>query len=462
MRSLAILTLVISFIAAIWVIGSKEITLLLDGDAQNARVFAFSVQGALIAADIDLGEQDTVEPALDSWLHEGEEIRIASANQIIILADGERQTLVTSERIPLVLLSMADIHLGEEDVLLADGSLIAVDEMLSPAAAHSLQVRRATTIYLEADGQTQTIQSTAPTLGSALWDAGIKLYQSDQLDPPSETPLEEQIIQASLIRSQEITIRVQGKTISSRTTAPTVGDALAEAGLPLQGLDYSKPHENASIPEDHTIRIVRVREEVTLETSPLPFGVNFQPLPNIPIDTQQVVQVGEYGLMAQRVRILYEAQPESEDWQEISREVEDEWVAREPLARIAGYGSQINVQTVATADGPIEYWRAITAYATSYSPCALGPDKCSHITYSGKTLTKGMIAVLRSWYFYMGGLRVYIPGYGFATIEDIGGGIAGKHWVDLGYDDDNYVSWHEDVTVYFLTPIPPSIMYILD
>ncbi|MEN8172832.1 MAG: ubiquitin-like domain-containing protein [Chloroflexota bacterium] len=461
MGHLAILTLLISLIAAFWVIGSKDITIVMDGESQQARVFAFSMQGGLIDAEIDLIEEDTVVPALDSPLHEGEEIVIARASQIVILADGEMQTLVTSDRNPLAILALAGIELGEEDLLLADGSPIAVDKRLTPTAAHSLQVRRATTINLETNGNTETIRSTAASLGAALWDAGIQLYQSDSLSPAPATPLEGGTIQASLIRSEEITIRVQGKTLSSRTTAATVGVALAEAGLPLQGLDYSIPDENAPIPGNHVIQIVRMREETALETSPLPFDVSFQALPEVPIDTQQVVQVGEYGLQAQRVRILYEAKPDAEGWEEVSREVEDEWVAREPTPRIAGYGTKIKVQTVATDDGPIEYWRAITAYATSYAPC-LFPDGCSYITYSGKTLTKGIVAVLRSWYYYMGGARVYIPGYGFGEVADIGGGIAGKDWIDLGYDDDNYVGWHSNVTVYFLTPIPPNIMYILD
>jgi 3D (Asp-Asp-Asp) domain-containing protein len=64
----------------------------------------------------------------------------------------------------------------------------------------------------------------------------------------------------------------------------------------------------------------------------------------------------------------------------------------------------------------------------------------------------------------MAGLRVYIPGYGFATIEDIGAGVSwSTNWVDLGYRSEDYVSWHHYVDVYFLAPIPPleDIMYVL-
>jgi len=61
----------------------------------------------------------------------------------------------------------------------------------------------------------------------------------------------------------------------------------------------------------------------------------------------------------------------------------------------------------------------------------------------------------------MRGQRVYIPGYGFGTIADAGGGIPGQYWIDLGYTDDTYVPWHQNVTMYFLTPIPSTIPYTL-
>ena len=99
------------------------------------------------------------------------------------------------------------------------------------------------------------------------------------------------------------------------------------------------------------------------------------------LDTQKVVQVGEYGLTAKRLRVLYE------DGIEVSRQTEDEWVAREAKPRIVGYGTNIVVRTLQTPQGPIEYWRAVEVYASTYSPCRLGvPNYCSDITSSGKVL----------------------------------------------------------------------------
>jgi 3D (Asp-Asp-Asp) domain-containing protein len=54
---------------------------------------------------------------------------------------------------------------------------------------------------------------------------------------------------------------------------------------------------------------------------------------------------------------------------------------------------------------------------------------------------------------------MYVPGYGYAEAADTGGGVKGR-WIDLGYEDDNWVSWSGNVTVYFLTPVPSSIVYV--
>ncbi|MBI9043866.1 MAG: hypothetical protein JEZ06_05230, partial [Anaerolineaceae bacterium] len=80
---------------------------------------------------------------------------------------------------------------------------------------------------------------------------------------------------------------------------------------------------------------------------------------------------------------------------------------------------------------------------------------------SGEPVQQGVIAVRLHWYLQMAGQQVYIPGYGFARILDVGGGIPGEYWIDLGYSDEDYVSWHQYVTLYFLTPIPETIPWIL-
>src|SRR4030042_154092 len=110
--------------------------------------------------------------------------------------------------------------------------------------------------------------------------------------------------------------------------------------------------------------------------------------------------------MSAVLRIRYE------DGVEISRTPEGEHVLLLPEKRIVGYGTMVVLRTVDTPDGSFEYYRAITVYATSYSPCRLGvtPPRCSYTVRSGKTLQKGMIGMVSSWYFLFQGQPVYVAG----------------------------------------------------
>jgi 3D (Asp-Asp-Asp) domain-containing protein len=127
-----------------------------------------------------------------------------------------------------------------------------------------------------------------------------------------------------------------------------------------------------------------------------------------------------------------------------------------------GYGTKVEVATATVNGAQIEYWRAVQMYATSYSPCRLGTSTCGSTTASGKQLEKGMVALPTNLYLTMQGQRLYIPGYGFATVEDACGGCGGQPMIDLGYTDNDYQAWHSWVTVYFLTPVPQNIVYLFE
>ena len=432
------------------------VTINIDGEEQTTTVWAWTVGDALTSAGIPVSDGDIVTPPVNERIPVDGRVNIERAFWVFITANGESQSLWTTENQPKILLDMAGVELGTDDLLLWNGIPISKDSPLPISSSYSLQIRRASTVFLTEGSQEQEITSIGATLGEALWGQGISLHSSDQLEPAPETPLQGATVSAELQRSHEITIQHTGGKVQARILAENVGEALAQAGLPLQGLDYSIPPEEAAIPISKTIQVVRVHEEVSLETEPLSFGYLTQPLEEAELDTQQIVQVGEYGLTAKRVRVVYE------DGIEVTRQIEAEWVAREPKPRIVGYGTKINIRTLQTPNGKIEYWRAIDVYGSTYSPCRSGADKCYPNTSSGKPVQKGVIAVTLDWYRYMQGLPAYVPNYGFGTIEDVGGGLPDRHWIDLGYSDDDWEGWGGWMTIYFLTPVPSNIMWILE
>jgi uncharacterized protein YabE (DUF348 family) len=437
----------------------KTITLQIDGEKQVLSTSAFTVGELLRVSGITPNPGDLLAPKPSHWLVDGDVIWLRHAAQVYILSDGVAHRLTSAERLPANLLALAGVPIFPGDLILADGQTIAPDQPLSLALTHSLQIRRAIKVDLHSGSQVSFFYTTAATLGQALYQAGVILHPADRLDPPANTMLDlvkqELPLEVTLLRSRNVTIQFKKGQIQVRTGAQTVGEALAEAGLALQGLDYSQPGATDPVPADGQIRIVRVQEQVNVEQEPIPFKTVQQPSADVELDSQKVLQAGKYGTKARSVIIRYE------DGVEVSKNVEGEWVVQQPVNQIVGYGTKIVVRSLDTPSGSLQYWRAVTMYATSYSPCRIFKDRCDSYTASGATLKKGIAAMNATWYRYSGGDQVYVPGYGVATVADVGGGIPGRYWIDLGYSEDDYVSWHQTVTVYFLTPVPQNILWVL-
>ena len=196
--------------------------------------------------------------------------------------------------------------------------------------------------------------------------------------------------------------------------------------------------------------MVRVSEVIDVVTETIPFEYRFEASAELDIDTQQVLQYGRSGQAAIRTRIRYE------DDIEVSKTVEDRQILNEPVAQVEGYGTRITIQTLDSPDGPVEYYRALQFYATSYYPKMDSPPWYGAVACGGKW-EPGFVAVDLD--YVPCGTRLYVPGYGFAVAMDTSY-VTGA-WIDLGYPDDAYVIWSQYVTVYFLTPIPATVPYII-
>ena len=372
-------------------------------------------------------------------------------------------TLQTDELVPAAILTQAGIAIAPNDRLLLNGLPISPASPITNPSTGSgqvtpitLQIRRAVTVTISSPQGEQQIQTSAFTVGEALQEAGIQLRASDKVDPPADSRITQLPITIYYSPSRALTITADGKTVQVQSSARTVGEALAEAGIPLIGLDQAIPSEKEALPGDGNIRVVRVSESVILAQKPIPFESELIASPEVLLDQTQILNPGASGLSVQRIRVRYE------DGVEVSRVTEQETVVRPPQKRVLAYGTKVEIKTASVDGVQIEYYRAVQMYATSYSPCNSGVANCGSTTASGKQLTNGMVALRLSWYYSLRGQQLYIPGYGYGTVEDVCGGCVGKPWIDLGYSDADYKGWSSWVTVYFLTPVPANILYTLE
>jgi uncharacterized protein YabE (DUF348 family) len=430
---------------------ARRVTLVVGGAERTLFTHATTVGGVLRDAGEHLAPQDFLQPAAEASLRSVERIVYRPATLVLVQTPEGSQWVTTAADLPADILSAAGQRLFPADRLWVDGLPVAFPADPLNRVPHRLRLERGRSLTLRQPDVTTILQSSASTLGEALIDAGFDLRQGDRVLPQVQVPLAG-LVSAEYRAARKVRISGDGVELQAMVSGPTVGQALAQAGVVLVGLDRSEPAASEAVPDSGEIRVTRVREDVLVEQVPVPPTTKAEYSADLELDTREVIDPGAYGMQAKRVRVRYE------DGVEVSRVAEGEWRAIQPRERVVAYGTKIVLKTLNTELGPIQYYRTVTVYATSYSPCRSGAGRCLYYTSSRKPVRHGVIAVRYAWYLALGfGVPVYIPGYGTATIEDIGGGLPDRYWIDLAYSDEDWVEWGQYTTLYFIAPVPPDV-----
>lgn len=429
----------------------RPVTIQIDQETRTVLTNQFIVAGALNDAAISLFPEDIVFPALDAPIPDNQPISIRLARAVEIQADGNTLSRRTQSKTINETLREAGITLKVHDRVLIDERVIDPHAVL-PSIDDTLRltVQRAVPIQVDDNGAASTVYTTAPTLGEALRQAGLIVYLGDHVTPDLGTPVAPGW-QVYIRRSRAATINVDGKTISTRTLGANVTELLLQEGIELKDKDYTIPAATEPVRDNIGVQVMRVREEFMTESEYIAYETVWQPDPTMEIDTRATKQAGNEGLKKRTIRITYE------NGRETKRSVDREWIENAPITQIINYGTRIVKRDLTLPDGStLTYWRKIRMLATSYTAATSGKDR-SHpqfgITATGMRAGIGIVAVdprvvnLRS--------RLYVPGYGISIAGDTGGKIKGKR-IDLGYDEWNLVLWYKWVDVYLLDPPPAT------
>lgn len=375
-----------------------------------------------------------------------------SPNSQVTIFDGENiYHIQTDARMPYLILHQAGHPLASTDEILYHGTLLPADFELPSGGAYTLQILRGVDLTLNTPEGSQVFHTNAATVGEALSQLGLIVNNADQISPTLETPITSNLA-VNFKPAHLVNIRIDDYTTRIYSTKATVGEALSAAGMALTGLDRSVPGENEMLSENEQIEIIRSTETLIIKEEKIPYTKKIEYFADIPAGEQKVIQPGEPGLTISRVRTRFEND------REISKLTETRSLVREPKQAIIGLSTKVQINSINTPLGPMQYWRSAQMYATSYSPCRSGTSKCSPNTASGVPVRQGVVAMIYSIFTQLAGTQVYVPGYGLAVISDVGGGFPdGRLWIDLGYSDADYQPWSGFVTVYFLAPAPAVI-----
>lgn len=475
---LAVAALLVSAVWGVLLVAQSGVTVsvTVDGHAEAVRSARPDVAALLADLGLRLRPEDRFSPSLETPLHPGLVVTVTRARPGLVDADGRLSEVYTQADTVGEVIAAAGVQLATGDALFMDGLLVTADTSLpavssirpvsrfargrawegtEPPPVH-VSLQRAVPIVVDDGGMPYTLFTTAPTIGEALLREHVTVYLGDRVQPGPGTRVSAGM-RVVIERSTPVLVTADGRTTHTRTRGKTVGAALMDLGIVLAGSDQVRPALDQKLVDNLPIRVTRVSEVTLVEREPIPYEAILVPDDTLEIDTQRLVEAGKDGEFRRRWKVTYE------DGIETARALVDEWVAAEPVTRRVAYGRKLVSRTLETPEGTFSYWRKIRVYANSYSAARSGTPRSAPWygrTRIGLTLVKGIIAVdpnvipLRSY--------VYVPNYGKAIAGDTGGGVRGK-WIDLGYSDWDYISWHWWTDVYLLDPPPAAnkIMWVL-
>ena len=445
-----------------------------DGLTETIRTHQATVGDLLQELGLALQPEDILTPPAQTALSPDLSIQIQRARPVEIKTDDHQWTLLSHARTVAQIIDETELQIGPRDELRLNDQLLGngqqaslhtslpplLKDRESPRYAHQhaweerevrpvrLSLKRAVPITVDDGSMPFVIHTTAATVGEALLQEKISLYLGDRVMPGLGNRVSAGL-HVFIERSTPIAIRADGRTIKTRTRQERVGDALAEQGIAVVGLDQVSPPLAARLTDNLVIQVTRVREAIEIEQEPIPFESAWVPDDTLEIDHQRLDDAGAEGIIKHRFHVV------TEDGVEVSRTLEYTWVAQDPTTRVMAYGRKIVTRTLDTPEGPVVYWRKIRMSATSYSASTAGvsPDNPYYgRTRLGWTMRKGIVAVDPAVINLS--TRVYVPGYGIGDAADTGSAIIGRR-IDLGFDDHNLELWKRWVDVYLLDPPPP-------
>ena len=259
----------------------KAVTLTVDGRATTVTTFAGSV-GELLADQgitVDL-EHDLVTPLLDSDLRDGSAVVVRYGRPVLLTVDGQTRTVWTTARSVSEALMVLGVRAEGAYVSASRSSRISRGGM-------ELDVRLPRHVTFLADGERHEVTTTAPTLRSAMAEAGVVLRERDRVDTDlTQLPDPEQVVGVT---------RVDGKRV--------------------------------------------------VQEKPIPFATQRRKTDELLVGTTKVVTEGKVGIRVRRFVETYV------DGKLDSRRLVEERVAKKPVTAVVLVGTKPVPQNTPTPDG---------------------------------------------------------------------------------------------------------------
>lgn len=348
----------------------KSVTLAVNGEQQEIRTYASTVEKLLSEQDIEVLEHDIVTPSMNTPIENGLAIRWEQSKQVAIIVDEEEQSLWTTKRTVGEVLEEAGIELTEHDKV-SPAQRAQLDDQ------EKITVEKAYEFTLIDGGEEQKFWSTLMTVDEFLEQEGIEMGEFDKLAGNLTDSIKPASV-VQIVRVEKSTAVVEEEEKFAIETRNDKSLLRGREKIVQQGEKGKVSREYEIVKEDGK-EVSRSLIKETVLKAP----------------TKQIVSVGTKVMVAD--------------------------------ASSTGSGSNTSVSRndSGAPSGGREFYVTATAYTA-------GCNGCSGITATGINLKANpnlkVIAVDPS--VIPLGSKVWVEGYGYAIAGDTGGAIKGNK-IDL-------------------------------
>jgi uncharacterized protein YabE (DUF348 family) len=199
----------------------KHVTISVDGRSRTVQTFAGTVGDLLESQDlrVDLAH-DLVSPGPSQRLEDGESVVVRFGRPVLLTVDGETRTVWTTARS----VSEALLMLGVR----ADGAYVSASRSRRISrGGMSLDVRLPHHMTFLADGDRHEVTTTAPTVRSAMAEAGVALRTRDRVNSDlSAVPYAEQVVGITRVDGKRVVEQrpIRFKTVEKKSSELFEGD----------------------------------------------------------------------------------------------------------------------------------------------------------------------------------------------------------------------------------------------
>jgi uncharacterized protein YabE (DUF348 family) len=195
------------------------------------------------------------------------------------------------------------------DVLRSEGYTAGSHDLVAPSASSAVHdgttivFRRGRLLHLTVDGAGEYVWTTEPTVSDALAQLGYSTADFTSVSRSRRLPLTPTDI---AVRTPKlVTVRVDGVTQTVTTTASTVGQLLGDMNVAVAGTDKVSVSQTAPVAEGATIVVSRVLHGTMTKTEAIPYSTKSEHDADLADGVTKVVSPGKDGLTQVTYAMVY-------------------------------------------------------------------------------------------------------------------------------------------------------------